>query len=48
LAVAGLLTPIAGVVTQELIDLASILNAARVAMVRGSMADFQGFIANEE
>ncbi|MET0832134.1 MAG: heavy metal translocating P-type ATPase [Acidimicrobiia bacterium] len=48
LAVAGLLTPIAGVVTQELIDLASILNAARVAMVRGSMADFHGFIANEE
>ena len=48
LAVAGLLTPIAGVVTQEVIDLVSILNAARVAMVQGSMADFHGFSANEE
>jgi heavy metal translocating P-type ATPase len=43
LAVAGLLTPVAGAVAQEVIDLLAILNAARVALVRGPLADFAGF-----
>ncbi len=40
LAVVGLLTPVAGAVAQEGIDLLAILNAARVALVRGPLADF--------
>ena len=47
LAVAGLLTPIAGAITQEVIDLAAIVNAARVALVRGPLADFHGFTETE-
>ena len=43
LAVAGLLTPVAGAVAQEFIDLLAILNAARVALVRGPLADFAGY-----
>jgi heavy metal translocating P-type ATPase len=43
LAVVGLLTPVAGAVAQEVIDLVAILNAARVALVRGSLADFAGY-----
>lgn len=43
LAVAGLLTPVAGAVSQEVIDLLAILNAARVALVRGPLADFAGY-----
>jgi heavy metal translocating P-type ATPase len=43
LAVAGLLTPVAGAVAQEIIDLLAILNAARVALVRGPLADFAGY-----
>lgn len=40
LAVAGLLTPLAGAIAQEVIDVAAILAAARVAVVRGPLADF--------
>lgn len=40
LAVFGLLTPIMGAVAQELIDVVAIANAARVAMIRGGMSDF--------
>ena len=47
LAVAGLLTPVAGAVLQEVIDLTAILNASRVALVKGSMADFHGYVADE-
>jgi heavy metal translocating P-type ATPase len=47
LAVAGLLSPVAGAVAQEVIDLAAILNAARVALVRGPLADFAGYTAGE-
>jgi len=43
LAVAGLLTPVAGAVAQEVIDLVAVLNAARVALVRGPLADFSGY-----
>lgn len=43
LAVTGLLTPLLGAIAQEAIDLAAILNAARVVMVRGSMADFRDY-----
>jgi cation transport ATPase len=43
LAVAGLLTPVAGAVSQEVIDVLAILNAARVALVRGPLADFAGY-----
>lgn len=39
-AVVGMLTPIAGAVLQELIDLAAILNSARVAIDKGPLADF--------
>ncbi len=41
LAVAGILAPIAGAIAQELIDVAAILNATRVAFTRGSMTDFR-------
>ncbi|QGU03708.1 heavy metal translocating P-type ATPase [Corynebacterium comes] len=40
LAVFGLLTPLMGAVAQEVIDVLAILNAARVAMVRGPLSDF--------
>lgn len=40
LAVFGLLTPIMGAVAQEIIDIVAIANAARVAMVRGGLSDF--------
>lgn len=39
-AVFGFITPIVGAILQEVIDLAAILNSARVAIDRGSMADF--------
>ena len=42
-AVVGWLPPIAGAVTQEAIDLLAILNAARVAVRRTPMADYEGF-----
>jgi heavy metal translocating P-type ATPase len=41
LAVAGILVPIAGAIAQELIDVAAILNATRVAFTRGPMTDYQ-------
>ena len=40
LAAFGLLTPIMGAVAQEIIDILAIANAARVAMVRGELSDF--------
>lgn len=40
-AVFGLITPIVGALLQEVIDLVAILNSARVAIDKGSMADFQ-------
>jgi len=40
LAVLGLLTPLAGAVAQEVIDVLAILNAARVVVVHGPLADF--------
>lgn len=40
LAVFGLLTPLAGAIAQEVIDILVILNAARVPFVRGELADF--------
>lgn len=40
LAAFGLLTPIMGAVAQEVIDIVAIANAARVAMVRGELSDF--------
>ena len=40
LAVFGLLTPIMGAVAQEIIDILAIANAARVAIVRGGLGDF--------
>jgi heavy metal translocating P-type ATPase len=39
-AAAGFLPPIYGAVAQEVIDLAAVLNALRVAIPRGAMADF--------
>ncbi|HET8614555.1 MAG TPA: heavy metal translocating P-type ATPase [Actinomycetales bacterium] len=48
LAVAGLLTPVAGAVAQEVIDLLAILNAARVALVRRPLADFAGYTARTD
>ena len=40
LAVFGLLTPLAGAIAQEVIDIWAILNSARVAMARGPLSDF--------
>lgn len=40
LAVMGLLPPIGGAVAQELIDLAAVLNALRVAFPREQLSDF--------
>ena len=42
LAVFGLLTPLMGAIAQEVIDVLAILNAARVALVRGPLSDFDG------
>jgi len=39
-AVAGYLPPVVGAVAQELIDVAAVLNAVRVAFPRGELADF--------
>jgi heavy metal translocating P-type ATPase len=39
-AASGLLPPIAGAVAQELIDLASVLNALRVVLAAGDLTDF--------
>jgi len=38
-AVAGLLPPIAGAITQEVIDVAAVLNALRVAFPAGRLND---------
>jgi heavy metal translocating P-type ATPase len=46
LAAFGLLPPLAGAVLQEVIDLAAILNAARVGLVRTPMADFDELSAS--
>ena len=40
LAVFGLLTPLAGAIAQEVIDIAAILNSARVVMVSRKLSDF--------
>jgi cation transport ATPase len=40
LAAAGYLSPVAGAITQEIIDLAAVLNALRVAFPPGDLADF--------
>ena len=39
-AATGHLPPVAGAITQELIDVAAVLNAARVAFAREDMTDF--------
>jgi hypothetical protein len=39
-AAAGHLPPITGAVTQELIDLASVLNALRIVLPFGELTDF--------
>jgi heavy metal translocating P-type ATPase len=41
-AVAGYLPPIAGAIAQEVIDVAAVLNALRVAFPVGNLADFDG------
>ncbi|RNE48918.1 heavy metal translocating P-type ATPase [Corynebacterium alimapuense] len=41
LAVFGLLTPLAGAIAQEVIDVLAVLNAGRVAMVKGPLSDFE-------
>ena len=40
LAAIGLLSPIAGAVAQELIDLAAVVNALRVTLPFGTLRDF--------
>jgi cation transport ATPase len=40
LAATGVLTPIAGAVGQEVIDLAAVLNALRVTLPFGTLRDF--------
>ena len=40
LAAAGYLPPVGGVIAQEIIDLAAVLNAARVALAPASLTDF--------
>ncbi|HET9837985.1 MAG TPA: heavy metal translocating P-type ATPase [Candidatus Angelobacter sp.] len=40
LAVAGLLPPLAGAISQEIIDLAAVLNALRITLPAGQMSDF--------
>jgi cation transport ATPase len=39
-AAAGYLTPIAGAITQEIIDVAAVLNALRVAFPAGELVDY--------
>jgi cation transport ATPase len=41
-AAAGYLPPVAGALTQEVIDLVVVFNALRVAVRPGTMTDFQG------
>ncbi|QEG02876.1 Zinc-transporting ATPase [Stieleria maiorica] len=41
LAAGGFLTPVAGAICQEVIDVAAVLNALRVALPPGSMIDFE-------
>jgi cation transport ATPase len=41
LAVMGLLPPIVGAISQEIIDVLAIANASRVAMLRRPMSDFR-------
>jgi heavy metal translocating P-type ATPase len=45
-AAAGLLPPIYGAVAQEAIDLAAVLNAIRVALPSGTLADYSGTAAS--
>jgi cation transport ATPase len=40
-AVLGYLPPVAGAIAQEVIDLAVVLNAVRVALPPGSLTDFE-------
>jgi cation transport ATPase len=40
LAAAGLLSPVAGAITQEVIDVLAVLNALRVAWSPGELTDF--------
>jgi P-type E1-E2 ATPase len=40
LALFGLLPPLAGAISQEIIDLAAVLNALRIALPAGQMSDF--------
>jgi hypothetical protein len=44
LAAFGHLSPVAGAVTQELIDVAAVLNALRAAWPRGPLADYTGSV----
>ena len=39
-AAAGLLPPVAGAIAQEIIDVAAVLNAARVALPFDDLTDF--------
>jgi cation transport ATPase len=39
-AAAGYLPPLAGAVTQEVIDLAAVLNALRITLPRSDLSDF--------
>jgi P-type E1-E2 ATPase len=41
LAAGGLLSPVAGAIAQEAIDLVAILNALRMAMPQGALSDFE-------
>ena len=41
LALLGILPPIVGAISQEVIDVLAILNASRVAWVRRPMSDFR-------
>jgi cation transport ATPase len=43
LAVFGLLTPLAGAIAQEVIDVLAILNSARVVMAPRKLSDFDGW-----
>jgi cation transport ATPase len=40
LALLGMLPPLAGAISQEVIDLAAVLNALRIALPPGQMSDF--------
>ena len=41
LAAAGYLPPVAGAVLQEVIDVAAVLNALRMALPPGELSDFE-------